>query len=183
MRAWWGRGNANIEHNDATLLRVVGHGVGALEGLINLGHKFPEVQPVPVAAKPFFDVKILKRVLIRGAENLDVPSGAEIDIFILGKLEDQFLDEGRHIVVGADGTFPFLDPEHLIGNHDLHVLLDRHLTGETVALTRFTLVDVRGFCRQNGPTPFEDLYPTHPAGPAATAGRTNKNLGVAKDTE
>ncbi len=42
---------------------------------------------------------------------------------------------------------------------------------------------MRGFGRQNHPTPFEDLDPAHSTGPTAAAGGTDKNLGVAQRPE
>ena len=66
-----------------------------------------------------------------GDVNLNVPARFEFKIFTLGKTYNEFLNEGSHIVVRNDLTFPFLDSEHFFGNLDLHILFYFHLTSKS----------------------------------------------------
>ncbi|MNT57678.1 hypothetical protein D3C72_1950650 [compost metagenome] len=72
------RGDADVEFDDALLVRVVGHGVGADHRLLDPGHVPPLVEPVPVAAIFGLDVEVLVGHHVGRALQLHVAAGAEI---------------------------------------------------------------------------------------------------------
>ena len=92
-------------------------------------------------------------------------------MFTLRQLDDEFLDECSHIVVGYDLALPLLDAEYRIRNGNLHVLLDLHLTAQTPVLTNLLAVEESGFGRQNLAAAFEDLTFALTAGTLAAASR------------
>ncbi len=115
--------------------------------------------------------------------DLDVAAGPEVEVGTLGKLQHQFLDEGRDTAIGAYPAFPLADREDLRIQFELHVLLDVDLAGEAVAFFRLPLGDVRGFGRQDVAAAGLDLDLALGAGPAATTGRRDEDEVVAEHTE
>ena len=73
-------------------------------------------------------------------------------------------------MVGAHGAFELLDLQDLVGDLDLHVLLDLDLAGEAVAFLGLLLGDVAGLGGQDVAAALEHLALAHGAGAAAAAG-------------
>jgi hypothetical protein len=113
---------------------------------------------------------------VRRRLQLDVAAGAEIDGLSLGQAQRQLLDEGGDVVVGFDRAFPLPDAEHLLGDDDLHVLLDRSLAGQPPALRHLTAGEVRFLGRQHLAAAGLDDALALAAGAAAAAGRGEKDL-------
>ena len=136
------RGNTDVEHNEALFVRVVGHRIGPLDRFIDRRFILPQIELVPIGAVLFLDVEVLVRQLMRRGLDLDIATGAEVHILTLGQFQHQVFDEGCDVFIGAHGALPFFHAEHLFGHFDVHVLLDRDLTGQTVATRGFALGDV-----------------------------------------
>src|SRR5690554_6271 len=136
------RGHADVELDDALLFRIVGHRIGADHRLVYLGYVAPDIELVPIRVEFRLDVEILVVNGVRRALQLDVAAGTEVHVLAFGQTQGQLLDEGRHVRVGLYSAFPLLDPEDLLRNPDLHVLLDRCLARQTPALAGLALVDV-----------------------------------------
>jgi len=108
--------------------------------------------------------------VVFGCFDLDVAAGAEIDILPFGQFEDQRLDEGRDVFVGANRALPLLDAEDLFGNFDIHILLDRNLTRKAVPTGCFAFGDVAFFGRQDRTAAGVNFHPALGTGPPAAAG-------------
>src|SRR5690606_1357317 len=89
----------------------------------------------------------------------------EVDLFTLGQLELELLDEGRHVVVGDDFADPFLGFEGLGRHLHLHVLLDGDLARKPAPLASFTAINVGSLRGKNITPTGVDLYQTLRAGP------------------
>src|SRR5690606_34167525 len=80
--------------------------------------------------------------------------------------------------VGLDGALPLLDPEHLLRNLNLHVLLDRGLTGQAPAFTGLALVEVGLLGSQHtAATALDDALALSTGAAAATGGRGDDAVG------
>ena len=62
--------------------------------------------------------------------DLNITTCPEIAIFTLGKINNQFFNEGSFAVVGTNGTFPLLDVEDFGRDAELHVLFNPNLTAK-----------------------------------------------------
>ena len=155
-----GEGDADVEHDDALLFRVVGHRVGALDRLVDLGLEAPEVELVPVVAVLAARCRSPCSGRVRRALDLDVAAGAERHLLALGQLQHQLLDEGGDVVVRDRTLHSHLrTPKTSGGDLDLHVLLDLDLAGEPAALARLAAGDVAGLGGQQGAAAFLDARP------------------------
>ena len=72
MRRW--TGNTNIEHDDAILFWIIGHGISAIDRLFDVGSKLPDQPSVPIPAILFFNIEILVVDDVFWAFDLDVPA-------------------------------------------------------------------------------------------------------------
>ena len=117
----------------------------------------PEIELVPISAIFLLDVEILVMDFMSRRFDLDIATSAEFYIFPFGQLKHQVLDEGCHILVGANGAFPFLYTEDLFWNLDAHILLDRHLTGQAITRAGLSFGDMSFLGGQDGPAPFKNL--------------------------
>ncbi len=174
------RGDTHVEHDDALLFRVVGHGVGAQRRLFDLRDKAEQVEFIPVTAVFVRNVKVFVRDSMRRAFNLNVAARTERHIFAIGNAQLQLFNEGGFVIVGDNFTLPLFHAEDLLRQFNLHVLAHCHLTGQTTALFRLTLANVRQLGRQNIPAALFDRDPALPAGTAAAAGRRDKNAIAGK---
>ena len=73
-------------------------------------------------------------------------------------------------MVRTNCRHPLLDPEDLIVNMNLHVLLHCDLAGQAIAVCSFSLGDVRQLGRQNIAATLVDLNPALGTGAAAATG-------------
>ena len=147
--ARWRRGDADVEFDDALLVRVVGHGVGADHRLVDLGHVLPLVELVPVATVFGLDIEVLVADHVRRTLQLHVATGAEVHALAFRQAQGQFLDEGGDVGVGLHRAFPLLHAEHRLFHLDVHVLLDRGLAGQAPAGLGLALGEVRLLGRQH----------------------------------
>ena len=106
--------------------------------------------------------------------DLDIAAGLEVDLFAFGQLQNKLFDKVGHAVVGFDFADPFLGLKHLGRYFNVHVLLDRHLTGQPIPLAGLSFGNVRQFGGQDVAAPLVHLYQTLTAGAAAAAGRRDK---------
>src|SRR5690606_27124897 len=129
------------------------------------------------------NVEILVVDSVRRAFQLHIAASAEVHVLTLGQTQGQLLDEGGHVGVGLDGALPLLDPEHLLRNLDLHVLLDRGLAGQAPAFPGLALVEVGLFGGQHAAaTALNNAFALRTGAPAATGGG-EKDTVVGKRTE
>jgi hypothetical protein len=94
----------DVEHDDALFVRVVRHRVGALDRLGTTDSYCQRLKLVPVLAVLLVDVEVLIGKAVCGRLDLDVAAGAEIHVLALRQFQDQRLDEGGDVVVGATCT-------------------------------------------------------------------------------
>ena len=176
-------GNTHVELDDGALEREACHRVGAHDRFFNMRLVAPQVVLVPLVAKFLLDFKIREFEVVRRTFDLDVAAGAEIELLALGQGQHELLDEACDVAVGDDRGLPALDAEDFVGNLHVHVLLDRHLAGQTVMLGRIPLVDRRRLGRQDRATTRQHAHAALAAGAAATAGRRDEELVVGKHLE
>src|SRR5690606_13042764 len=112
-----------------------------------------------------------------------VAAGTEVHVLALGQTQRKLLDEGGHVGVGLDGALPLLDPEHLLRNPNLHVLLDRSLTGQAPAFTGLALVEVRLLGSQHTAATALDVALGLSTGPATSSGRREEDAIVGEGTQ
>ena len=55
---WWRRSDTHVQHDNAFFARIVGHRIGAYDGLFDFRDITPNVEFVPVLVEPFVDIKI-----------------------------------------------------------------------------------------------------------------------------
>ena len=84
---------------------------------------------IPVPAELLIDIIVRILDIVGRDGDLCVATALEVHDLALRQLDDELLDEGRDVAVGDDLAFPFLDAEDLLGDDDLHVLLDLGLAG------------------------------------------------------
>src|SRR5690606_32725322 len=170
------RSNTDIELHDALFFRVVRHGVRTDHGLVDLGYVAPHVELVPVATVFGLDVEVLVVDGVRRAFQLHVATGAEVHVLAFRQTQGQLLDEGGHVGVGLHRAFPLLHAEDFFRHLDLHVLLDRGLTGQTPAGSRLAAGEVRGLGGQHlAATALDDALALG-AGTATTTGRGQEDV-------
>ena len=116
--------------------------------------KFEQAVFFPVVAVFRSDVKVAVFDVVGRALNLDVATRTERHNFTFRDLEFEFFDEGRFVVVGDDGAFPFFDAKDGFVHFDFHVALYRNLAGQAFALACFALADVVKLNRQDFATAF-----------------------------
>ncbi len=81
--------------------------------------------------------------------DLSVRARDEVHVFSFRKGNDEFLDEGGHVLVGDNCTFIFLDVEYRCRDCDLHVLLYFDLTGQTPVVLDLFAAEMYGLSRKN----------------------------------
>jgi len=118
-----------------------------------------------------------KLQVMRWTLQLHVASRAEIDGLPDGKLQDQLLDEGGHVAVGAYPAHPALDTEDLPGHLHPDVAPHGHLAGQAFAVGRLPLGDVGGLGGQQAAAALQHLDPALPAGPATATGGGDVEAG------
>ena len=129
-------GDADVEHDNALLAGIVGHGIGACDRLAHLRNNPPKLVLIPFVPVLFFDIKLAEAQLVRRALDLNIAAGLEVDIFAGRNFQHQFLDKRCHVAVRADRALPFLHIENLGIDMNLHVLLDRHLATQPNLLAK-----------------------------------------------
>ena len=92
----------------------------------------------PVTTEFFAYVEVLVLNLVSRNFQLHITARAKVHAIPVRKLQHQFLDEGRDVVVGHYSAFPLFYPEKLRLHFDFHVLLDGHLTGQAPVRLAFT---------------------------------------------
>ena len=85
---------------------------------------------------------------MRWALELYVATSAEVTSLTLGQFQDQLFDERGNIIVGLYGAFPLLNAEYLFRNLNLKILLNRCLTGQSLAFVRLTTCEMALLCRK-----------------------------------
>ena len=108
-----------------------------------------EVKTLPVTAVFLFDIKVRVLNMVGWAFQLHIATGAEVYIFTFGKLQSQLFDKGGHIGVGFNFTFPAFNTKYLFRHLNVHVLLDRSLTGQSPTLSSFATVKMTLFGGQH----------------------------------
>ena len=127
----WRGGDTDVERDDVTLGRIVGHRVGA-DGIFGvLCRKAPHVELIPVATELLLDDIVAVLDLVLGDLDLSVATALEVHMLALWELDDKLLDEGSDVSVGYDFTLPLLDAKDALGDDYLEILLDFRLTAET----------------------------------------------------
>jgi hypothetical protein len=84
----------------------------------------------------------LKCTVHGGGLDLDVAAGPEGNLFARGQLEDQLLDESRHVMVRTHLAGPLPDVEDLRRDVDAHVVLDLDLAGKAGPFAGLAASDV-----------------------------------------
>ncbi len=77
-----GRGDADVEHDDALLARIVGHRVGPFDTLRRGRADLPQFVAIPLFAVLLLDVELVEGQLVRGDLDLNVAAGLEVHLFI-----------------------------------------------------------------------------------------------------
>ena len=139
----------HVQHDDAELFRIVRHGVGTDDRLVDLGLQLEDLEAIPVPAILLGNIEVLVLHVVGRGFDLDITTGAERHALPIGDLQLELLDEGGLVVIGDDGTVPLLHAEDLFRQLDVHVGTDGDLTGQTLAMTGFALADVIQLGRQD----------------------------------
>src|SRR5690606_33380246 len=84
------RRNADVELNNAFLIRVVRHGVGANNRLRHFGFQFEEAKTLPVTTELRLYIEIRIFYVVRWTLQLNIPACAEVDVFAFWKAQRQF---------------------------------------------------------------------------------------------
>ena len=159
---------------------LVSHRVRAEERLRVLHLEVPQLELVPLALEfigLFAEARVRRDVHVfvvhfNGRNvNLDVATRQEVEVLALGELDDEFLDERRHVVVRNHFALPLLDAEDLVGHLDLHVVLDLHLATKAPVVSDLLAVEETRFGRKDFTSALEDLALAHATGSATAAGR------------
>src|SRR5690606_9003256 len=125
------RGDTDIELHQTALFRIVRHGIRT-DGVFFVNRfQVEEAETFPVTAVFRLNIEIREVDFVRRACHLYVTTGTEVNVFAFRQLQGQSFNKGGNVRVGNHGGFPFLNAEHLFRNFDDHVLLHRHLTGQT----------------------------------------------------
>ena len=158
---------------------MVGHGVGAERRLGVGSHQVPHLHLVPVLAETLVDLHVgeLDGVVLRDVD-LDVAAAAEPEVFTLGQLHDELLEESRDIAVGNHRALPLLDAENGFGNLDFQIFLDLDLAAQTPVVLGHLARDEARFGRQDVAAALQDLALAHAARTAAAASRRQEHLVV-----
>ena len=143
------RGDTHVEHDNALLFRIVSHGVSAQRRLFYFGNKAEEIEFVPVGPILLGHVEVGIRHGVRRTINLDIPARAERNALPFRNTQLKLFNERGFVIVRDNFALPFFNAEDLFRQLNLHVLAHRDLAGETAALFRFTLRDMRQFSRQD----------------------------------
>jgi hypothetical protein len=127
----WRCGDANIQLNDVSLGRMIGHGIGPV-GLLRIFHlQIPHIELVPLIAVLLFHIDICFEVHLNPRHiDLDIPSRLKVQVLTFGKSHNKLLDKRRHIIIGDHFALPFLNLQHLIGYPDLYIFPYLHLATE-----------------------------------------------------
>ena len=112
--------------------------------------------------------------------NLDIAPRPERNALSFRHPQFKLFDKRGFVIVGDNFAFPFFNAENLLRQFNFHVLAHRDLTGQTAALFRLTLGDVRQLSGQNIATTFFHLYAALPTGATATAGRRDEDAVAGK---
>ncbi len=126
------RSNADVQHDDVALGRMVGHRIGT-ERRFGVGrHQVPHLHPIPVGTERLVDLHIgeCDAVVFRNV-HLNVTAAAELQVLALGQLHDELFEERRDVTIRDDRTLPLLDAQNGLGNLDFEVLLHLDLTAQT----------------------------------------------------
>ena len=129
----------HVQHDDAELFRIVRHGVGTDNRLVDLGLQLEDLEAIPVPAILLGNIEVLVLHVVSRGFDLDITTGAERHALPIGDLQLELLDEGGLVVIGDDGTVPLLHAEDLFRQLDVHVGTHGDLTGQTLAMTGFAL--------------------------------------------
>ena len=113
--------------------------------------------------------------------NLDIAAGAEIELLPGREFEDQLLDKGGAVGVGADFTAPLADGKDLRRQLQRQILLDPDLAGQTITFPRHPFVDMGGLGRQDITAAGRNLHLALTAGAAAATSGRDKDLMVGED--
>jgi hypothetical protein len=84
----------NIQHNDVSFGRVVGHRIVAETLFIVLVAVVPDFEFVPVGTETFFNLEILELDVVFGHVDLNITAGLEVQVHAGRKIDDQFFDKG-----------------------------------------------------------------------------------------
>ena len=177
------RSDTDVELEKTFFFRVVRHGIGPDGFFLVHALVAPDIVLVPVFVELFLDVEILERNFIRRTLQLHVTASAEIHFLAFRQFQYQFLDEGGHVVVGDNLTFPLLHTEELFRHFDLHVLLHRNLAGQTPAFFFFAVGEVGLFRGQHGATAVQNLALALGTGTATATGRGQVDAAVGQSTQ
>jgi hypothetical protein len=177
------RCDADVQHDDARLARVVRHRIGALDSLVDLRREAPQVVLVPVVAVLLLDVEIAILRHVGRALDLDVAPGAEGHLFTLRQLEHQLLDEGGHVVVRTHATLPALHAEDLGGDLDRQVVLHLDLAGQAYPVARLPPAHVGHLCGEQRAAALANHDLAHAAGALSSAGRRDEDPVVGERSE
>ena len=151
---------------------MVGHGVGALDGLGILGGEGEQVHPLPVLEELLLNLEILGKVdLVGGHLDLDVTAGAVVEFLALRHAQHELADEGGDAVVGDHLALPLVDGEYLVRHLHLQVVAHLDLAAQPPVLLGVAEIDVLLLGRQDVAAARHYLTAAHPAGTAAAARR------------
>jgi len=120
---------------------------------------------------------------VRGAFDLDVATGPEIDILTFRKLKNEFLDESGHVMVASNLARPLLCVEGFRRHFHRHVVLDGDLAAQPLTLSCLFLVDVVLLRGENFSPAIAYLDLALGTGTAASAGTADEHARVCQGTE
>ena len=111
--------------------------------------KFEETEFLPVALVLVCNVNVLEVELVFWDVDLDVLTALELDVLAFRKLDGEFLDEGRNVVVGNDLTLKLLDAKGAFVHLDLEVVLYLYLAAEPPAVLDLLAVEEADLGRED----------------------------------
>ncbi len=118
-----------------------------------------------------------------GNIHLDVTAGAVVQCLSVRNLHAEFLDECGHVMVRNHLAFPLLHAEGRIGDYDIKVFLDLHLTAESPVVLDLLAGEMDGLRGEDAAASRENLTSALSAAALSAAGGGEENLFTGQSGE
>ena len=174
------RGDADGQHDDVALGRIVRHGIGTdgRFGVVRLERE--DVELLPRSEVLLADVVLVEVLVVVDAvvgRNLDLRIGPGEEVHVLARRQChlELLDEAGHVLVGDDGTLPLLDAHDRLRHLQRHVALHLALASKPPVVLDFLAAEVRAFGVEYLAAAFHHLHLALSAAGLAAAGRRQED--------
>ena len=130
--------NTNVELQDTLFFRVVSHGICTDRGFVHFRLQIPKIEFVPVLSVLVLNIDGRPLHLVRRDFQLHIPTGTEIHVGALRKLQVQLFNHRGDVIVRDHFALPTLDTQSIFRHFYFEVLLYRDLTREAPIFVDFT---------------------------------------------